>query len=103
MDIVDAIGQRDSARAVQLVRDYHGEVVKRFQSSQPTRELLRCWLAEGEPGPRHRARPKGLKDTVGGECTTAEDVPEAVLFLTVFNTNALTGRSLVVSHGWFTQ
>jgi 3-hydroxybutyrate dehydrogenase len=44
-----------------------------------------------------------LKDTVDGEFTTTEDVAEAVLFLTGFKSNALTGQSLVVSHGWFMQ
>jgi len=44
-----------------------------------------------------------LKDTVDGEFTTTEDVAEAVLFCAGFNTNALTGQSLVVSHGWFME
>ena len=44
-----------------------------------------------------------LKDTVDGEFTTTEDVAEAVLFLASFKTTALTGQSLVVSHGWFMQ
>lgn len=44
-----------------------------------------------------------LKDTVDGEFTTTADVAEAVLFLAGFKTNAMTGQSLVVSHGWFMQ
>ena len=44
-----------------------------------------------------------LNDTVDGEFTTTEDVAEAVLFLAAFKTNALTGQSLVVSHGWFME
>jgi 3-hydroxybutyrate dehydrogenase len=44
-----------------------------------------------------------LKDTVDGEFTTTEDVSEAVLFCAGFRTNALTGQSLVVSHGWFME
>lgn len=44
-----------------------------------------------------------LKETVDGEFTTTEDVAEAVLFLVGFKTNALTGQSLVVSHGWFME
>jgi 3-hydroxybutyrate dehydrogenase len=44
-----------------------------------------------------------LKDTVDGEFTTTGDVAEAVLFLAGFKTNALTGQSLVVSHGWFME
>src|SRR5439155_24019906 len=44
-----------------------------------------------------------LKHTVDGEFTTTEDVAEAVLFLAGFKTNALTGQSLIVSHGWFME
>jgi 3-hydroxybutyrate dehydrogenase len=44
-----------------------------------------------------------LKDTVDGEFTTTEDVAEAVLFFAGAKTNALTGQSLVVSHGWFME
>jgi NAD(P)-dependent dehydrogenase (short-subunit alcohol dehydrogenase family) len=42
-----------------------------------------------------------LKDTVGGEFTTVEDVAEAALFFARFGSNALSGQSMVVSHGWF--
>lgn len=41
-----------------------------------------------------------LKETVDGEFTTTQDVAEAVLFFASFGSNALTGQSLVVSHGW---
>jgi 3-hydroxybutyrate dehydrogenase len=44
-----------------------------------------------------------LKDTVDGEFTTVDDVAEAVLFFAAFGSKALTGQSLVVSHGWFMQ
>lgn len=44
-----------------------------------------------------------LKDTVDGEFTTTQDVAQAALFFAAFETNALTGQSLVVSHGWFMQ
>ena len=44
-----------------------------------------------------------LKDTVDGEFTTVADVAEVALFSPRFPTNALTGQSLVVSHGWFMQ
>jgi 3-hydroxybutyrate dehydrogenase len=44
-----------------------------------------------------------LKDTVDGEFTTVQDVAEAALFFASFDSNALTGQSLVVSHGWFMQ
>jgi len=44
-----------------------------------------------------------LKDTVDGEFTTVEDVAETALFFASFGSNALTGQSMVVSHGWFMQ
>src|ERR1700741_5642195 len=44
-----------------------------------------------------------LKETVDGEFTTVADVAETALFFAGFESNALTGQSLVVSHGWFMQ
>jgi 3-hydroxybutyrate dehydrogenase len=44
-----------------------------------------------------------LKDTVDGEFTTVDDVAQTALFLASFGSNALTGQSIVVSHGWFMQ
>jgi len=44
-----------------------------------------------------------LKDTVDGEFTTLRDVAETALFLASFKPNALTGQSLIVSHGWIMQ
>ena len=44
-----------------------------------------------------------LKDTVDGEFTTLDDVAEVALMFASFPTNALTGQSLVVSHGWYMQ
>jgi len=44
-----------------------------------------------------------LKETVDGEFTTVQDVAETALFLASFGSNALTGQSIVVSHGWFMQ
>jgi 3-hydroxybutyrate dehydrogenase len=44
-----------------------------------------------------------LKDTVDGEFTTLDDIAEVALFFAAFPTNALTGQSLVASHGWFMQ
>lgn len=41
-----------------------------------------------------------LGQTVDGEFTTIEDVAEVALMFAGFETNALTGQSLVVSHGW---
>ena len=41
-----------------------------------------------------------LKETVDGEFTTVEDVAEAAVFFASFGSNALTGQSLIVSHGW---
>jgi 3-hydroxybutyrate dehydrogenase len=44
-----------------------------------------------------------LKDTVDGEFTTTDDVAQTALFFASFESNALTGQSLVVSHGWFME
>jgi len=41
-----------------------------------------------------------LGTTVDGEFTTVGDVAQVALFLASFPTNALTGQSIVVSHGW---
>jgi 3-hydroxybutyrate dehydrogenase len=42
-----------------------------------------------------------LKETVDGEFTTVDDVAEVAVLFAGFPSNALTGQSLVVSHGWF--
>ena len=44
-----------------------------------------------------------LRETVDGEFTTTADVAAAAVFFAGFPSNALTGQSLVVSHGWFMQ
>ena len=44
-----------------------------------------------------------LRETVDGEFTTIDDVAEAALFFAAAKTNALTGQSLIVSHGWFME
>jgi len=44
-----------------------------------------------------------LKDTVDGEFTTTADVAQVALMFAAFPTNALTGQSIVVSHGWYMQ
>lgn len=41
-----------------------------------------------------------LGETVDKEFTTLEDVAHTALFLATFPSNALTGQSIVVSHGW---
>ena len=70
------------------------------------------WLGHSVPVPGSGAmavnRPDAirnvmLKDTVDGEFTTLEDVAETALFLASFGSNALTGQSVVVSHGWHMQ
>ncbi|MGR3803044.1 3-hydroxybutyrate dehydrogenase [Marinibacterium profundimaris] len=42
-----------------------------------------------------------LSGTVDKEFTTVEDVAEVAYLFAAFPSNALTGQSLVVSHGWF--
>ncbi len=44
-----------------------------------------------------------LKETVDGEFTTVQDVAELAIFLAAFPSNALTGQSITVSHGWHMQ
>jgi 3-hydroxybutyrate dehydrogenase len=44
-----------------------------------------------------------LKNTVDGEFTTLNDVAEVALFFASFPSNALTGQSVIVSHGWHMQ
>ena len=55
-------------------------------------------LSEGEV-----VRKMMLSGTVDAEFTTVEDVAEVALLFAGFETNALTGQSLVVSHGWYMQ
>ncbi|MET0505161.1 MAG: 3-hydroxybutyrate dehydrogenase [Luteibacter sp.] len=44
-----------------------------------------------------------LRDTVDGEFTTLEDIADTALFLAGFGSSALTGQSLLVTHGWHMQ
>jgi 3-hydroxybutyrate dehydrogenase len=44
-----------------------------------------------------------LRETVDGEFTSLEDVASTAIFLASFPSNALTGQSIVVSHGHFMQ
>lgn len=44
-----------------------------------------------------------LGDTVDGVFTTVEDVAQTALFLATFPSAALTGQSIIVSHGWYMQ
>ena len=44
-----------------------------------------------------------LKDTVDGQFSTMKDIAQAAVVFASWETNALTGQSLVVSHGLFMQ
>jgi 3-hydroxybutyrate dehydrogenase len=44
-----------------------------------------------------------LRETVDGEFTSQQDVADVALWLASFPSNALTGQSIVVSHGWHMQ
>lgn len=44
-----------------------------------------------------------LKATVDGEFTTTADIAEVAVCFASFETNALTGQSILVSHGWHMQ
>ena len=41
-----------------------------------------------------------LGETVDKEFTMVDDIAEVALFLAAFKTNAMTGESVIVSHGW---
>jgi 3-hydroxybutyrate dehydrogenase len=44
-----------------------------------------------------------LKDTVDSEFTTEDDIAEVALMFAAWKTNALTGQSMIASHGWFME
>lgn len=44
-----------------------------------------------------------LGETVDGEFTTTDDIANVAAFLAAFETNALTGQSIIASHGWHIQ
>ncbi len=44
-----------------------------------------------------------LGQTVDAEFTTVEDIAEVAYFFAGFETNALTGQSIVASHGWYME
>jgi len=65
-------------------------------------------LAPAVPTDIAAEMPEHLKEKAAGRKPlridgTPDDVAEAALFLAAFGSNALTGQSLVVSHGWFMQ
>ncbi len=44
-----------------------------------------------------------LRETVDGEFTTVEEIADVAVFFAAFPSLALTGQSLIVSHGWHMQ
>jgi 3-hydroxybutyrate dehydrogenase len=44
-----------------------------------------------------------LGETADGEFTTVDDIAQVALLFAGFETNALTGQSLIASHGWFME
>jgi 3-hydroxybutyrate dehydrogenase len=44
-----------------------------------------------------------LRGTLDGQFTSVEEVADAVLYFASATSNALTGQSLIVSHGWFME
>jgi 3-hydroxybutyrate dehydrogenase len=75
-----------------------GFVVTPLVEKQIPEQAKELGISEGEV-----IRNVMLKETVDGEFTTADDVARCAVFLASFPTNALTGQSIVVSHGWSMQ
>jgi 3-hydroxybutyrate dehydrogenase len=44
-----------------------------------------------------------LGETVDGKFTTVDDIAQVALLFASFENNALTGQSLIASHGWFME
>lgn len=44
-----------------------------------------------------------LKDTVDKQFTSTDEIAEAAVFLAEQKTLALTGQSIMLSHGWFME
>ena len=44
-----------------------------------------------------------LKDTVDKQFTSTEEIAEAVVYLAAQTTLALTGQSIMLTHGWFME
>lgn len=44
-----------------------------------------------------------LKETIDGEFTTTQDVAQTAIWLASFPSNAMSGQSILVSHGWHMQ
>ena len=61
----------------------------------------------GRPNQKMRTRKHLLQAAAHllreGRNPTLEDVAEVALMFAAFPSNALTGQSMVVSHGWFMQ
>jgi 3-hydroxybutyrate dehydrogenase len=52
---------------------------------------------------RHKAGEILERPPFDGEFTITDDVAQVALFFAAFGSNALTGQSLIVSHGWGMQ
>jgi len=104
LDILSAgIEQSYARRLALLPRDARRLLL--LASAEPLGDPALLWRAAKELGISEQDVIKNvmLKETVDGEFTTVEDVAETALFLASFGSNALTGQSIVVSHGWFMQ
>jgi 3-hydroxybutyrate dehydrogenase len=64
-------------------------------SKQIPEQAVRLGISEEEVVARMM-----LSQTVDKEFTTIEDVAEIALLFAAFPSNALTGQSLTISHGW---
>ena len=93
--VVAKEGAKNNVRANVICPDYVETPLVKKQIPQQAKDL---GMSEEEV-----IKNVMLKDTVDGEFTTTQDVANVALFFASFEDNALTGQSIVVSHGWYMQ
>jgi 3-hydroxybutyrate dehydrogenase len=98
MGLARTVAKEGAAHGVRANVICPGFVRTPLVEKQIPEQARQCGISEEEV-----IRKIMLKDTVDGEFTTLDDVADAVLFFAAAKTNAYTGQSLVVSHGWFMQ
>src|SRR5207244_4478472 len=90
-------GRREGGRAARRAREHH---LPRLRAQPLVERQIPEQARELGISEERVIKEVMLKNTVDGEFTTTADVAEVAVFLASFPTNALTGQSLNVSHGW---